>query len=167
MVRKSNLLNVEALKAFDEKILFDFAERRKRVDEFLRACGSIRIACPSCGYPTLHDRGGFAICSVCRWEDDGQDDADADDVRGGPNSDLSLTESRLQIGTFLVELAQKMAGSINPDPMEMLRIVREREEVLERFRNRYIRRDTRKSDTVWQRYRALRRETLACLIKRP
>lgn len=52
------------------------------------------VACPCCGYRTLTDRGGFEICPVCYWEDDGQDDADADVVRGGPNGRLSLTEAR-------------------------------------------------------------------------
>ena len=50
--------------------------------------------CPCCKYKTLHSRGGFEICPVCFWEDDGQDDHDADEVRGGPNSTLSLTEAR-------------------------------------------------------------------------
>ncbi|WP_414665189.1 CPCC family cysteine-rich protein [Horticoccus sp. 23ND18S-11] len=50
--------------------------------------------CPCCGYLTLFGRGGFEICQVCYWEDDGQDDHDADDVRGGPNGDLSLAEAR-------------------------------------------------------------------------
>lgn len=36
----------------------------------------------------------FEICPVCFWEDDGQDDHDADHVRGGPNRGLSLTEAR-------------------------------------------------------------------------
>jgi hypothetical protein len=31
---------------------------------------------------------------VCFWEDDGQDDVDADTVRGGPNGRLSLTMAR-------------------------------------------------------------------------
>jgi hypothetical protein len=51
-------------------------------------------ACPCCGYLTLSERGGFEICDVCFWEDDGQDDPDADVVRGGPNRGLSLTEAR-------------------------------------------------------------------------
>jgi hypothetical protein len=50
--------------------------------------------CPCCGYRTLSERGGFEICSVCFWEDDGQDDVDADTVRGGPNGSLSLTQAR-------------------------------------------------------------------------
>ncbi len=50
--------------------------------------------CPCCGYLTLPERGGDDICPVCFWEDDGQDDHDADDVRGGPNYSLSLTAAR-------------------------------------------------------------------------
>ena len=52
------------------------------------------VACPCCGALTLDERGIFDICPVCDWEDDGQDDADADVVRGGPNGPLSLTEAR-------------------------------------------------------------------------
>jgi hypothetical protein len=51
--------------------------------------------CPCCGYKTLRGRGHFEICDVCFWEDDGQDDSDADQVRGGPNRLLSLTQARL------------------------------------------------------------------------
>jgi hypothetical protein len=40
------------------------------------------------------ERGGFEICPVCFWEDDGQDDPDADVVLGGPNGQLSLTQAR-------------------------------------------------------------------------
>ncbi len=54
----------------------------------------VTYACPCCGYLTLSERGGDDICPVCFWEDDGQDDHDADTVRGGPNDRLSLTEAR-------------------------------------------------------------------------
>ena len=50
--------------------------------------------CPCCGFPTLEARGDFEICLVCWWEDDGQDDADADTVAGGPNGRYSLTQAR-------------------------------------------------------------------------
>jgi hypothetical protein len=50
--------------------------------------------CPCCGYLTLSERGGDLICKVCFWEDDGQDEHDADVVRGGPNKPLSLTLAR-------------------------------------------------------------------------
>jgi hypothetical protein len=54
----------------------------------------MKVPCPCCGFRTLGERGGFEMCPVCWWEDDGQDDADADVVRGGPNGDLSLTQAR-------------------------------------------------------------------------
>jgi len=50
--------------------------------------------CPCCRCVTLSERGGDEICPVCFWEDDGQDDHDADVVRGGPNYSLSLTQAR-------------------------------------------------------------------------
>jgi hypothetical protein len=56
--------------------------------------------CPCCGYLTLGERGGFEICAVCFWEDDGQDDHDADQVRGGPNAALSLTAARANFARF-------------------------------------------------------------------
>jgi hypothetical protein len=51
--------------------------------------------CPCCRYKTLYGRGGDELCPVCWWEDDGQDDHDADEVRGGPNGSLSLVQARL------------------------------------------------------------------------
>lgn len=53
-----------------------------------------RFHCPCCGYPTLAEDAGYEICELCNWEDDGQSDSDADEVRGGPNADYSLTEAR-------------------------------------------------------------------------
>ncbi|WP_189486477.1 CPCC family cysteine-rich protein [Asticcacaulis endophyticus] len=48
--------------------------------------------CPCCKFPTLNARGPRGeICVICWWEDDGQDDHDANDVRGGPNGRYSLT----------------------------------------------------------------------------
>jgi hypothetical protein len=53
-----------------------------------------REPCPCCGCWTLRERGTFEICEECGWEDDDQDDADADVVRGGPNGAHSLTAAR-------------------------------------------------------------------------
>jgi len=55
---------------------------------------SLAVRCPCCGYRTLEERAGFELCAVCFWEDDGQDDHDADEVRGGPNGDVSLAQAR-------------------------------------------------------------------------
>jgi hypothetical protein len=57
-------------------------------------------ACPCCGFATLPSRGGFELCPVCFWEDDGQDDHDADRVRGGPNGSDTLTEARANFAAF-------------------------------------------------------------------
>lgn len=54
----------------------------------------MKVACPCCGALTLEANYDFEICPVCFWEDDGQNDADADEVRGGPNGALSLTVAR-------------------------------------------------------------------------
>ncbi len=53
-----------------------------------------KYSCPCCRCFTLMGRGGYEVCPVCYWEDDGQDDHDADVVRGGPNADLSLVSAR-------------------------------------------------------------------------
>jgi hypothetical protein len=67
------------------------------VGKFVNVEGSAAggpYACPCCGFITLAERGGYEICPVCFWEDDGQDDHDADLVRGGPNRKLSLAVAR-------------------------------------------------------------------------
>lgn len=55
---------------------------------------SRRACCPCCGFSTLNENCGFEICVICWWEDDGQNDHNADEVRGGPNSHYSLTNAR-------------------------------------------------------------------------
>ena len=68
-----------------------FAEYTARLDG---QPTDLPLRCPCCGCRTLSERGRFEICEVCFWEDDGQDDYDADVVRGGPNGSLSLTQAR-------------------------------------------------------------------------
>ena len=58
------------------------------------------FSCPCCGYLTLPSRNEYEICPICWWEDDGQDNADADKVFGGPNYDLSLTQARANFIIF-------------------------------------------------------------------
>lgn len=36
----------------------------------------------------------YSICSICNWEDDGQDDLTANEIRGAANGDYSLSEPR-------------------------------------------------------------------------
>jgi len=50
--------------------------------------------CPCCGYKTLEAPEALALCPVCWWEDDGQEDDDASNVRMTVNGTLSLDEAR-------------------------------------------------------------------------
>src|SRR5579863_7782582 len=54
----------------------------------------VRYRCPCCHYKTLEERGGYDICPVCFWEDDGQDDEDADTKRVFSPNHMSLTQAR-------------------------------------------------------------------------
>jgi hypothetical protein len=76
-----------------------FEQRRRTFED------AGRVTCPACGYPTIGERAAYEICSLCAWEDDGQDDNEhrppgygdyfaPDDVAGGPNHDYSLAEAR-------------------------------------------------------------------------
>ncbi len=59
-----------------------------------------RFLCPCCYMPTLEERASWDICTICFWEDDGQDTDDADIIRGGPNRDYSLTEARSNFAKY-------------------------------------------------------------------
>lgn len=58
------------------------------------SCNFNKELCPCCNLPTLSELGSFEICSVCGWEDDGQNDTNSKKVLGGPNKDYSLDEAR-------------------------------------------------------------------------
>src|SRR5690242_742605 len=101
-------------------ILAAFFERRKIFDDFLRKNRIPILTCPGCGYPTMTSPRGYEICSICSWQDDYQGDNNADEVSGGPNAELSLTENRLIIGEKLNNIAGKLGGRINTNPIEVL-----------------------------------------------
>ncbi len=71
----------------------------------------VDYTCPCCGYPTLGERGGYEICEICDWEDDGQDDAAADEVWGGPNGNYSLTEARTNFASHLTMYRERDKSS--------------------------------------------------------
>lgn len=87
-----------------------FWERRKFFDAYgSRASerlaklppGGMRVTCPCCGYLTMHGATG-EICDLCDWEDDGQDDHHADEIRVGSNSPYSLVAARQNFESYLV-----------------------------------------------------------------
>ena len=81
---------------------FDLYRQRISEQQSKSFVGENRFSCPCCGYPTLDERGGYDICQICWWEDDGQDDLDAEKVRGGPNHHYSLAEARKNFEKYLV-----------------------------------------------------------------
>ena len=56
----------------------------------------------------------WEICPICWWEDDGQDDADANENCGGSNGDYSLQEAR--------ENFRKLMIAFRPNDERFLRI---------------------------------------------
>lgn len=77
-----------------------YMDRLETKSVVLGPVAGVRYLCPCCGHRTLSERGGDKICPVCFWQDDGQDDQDADTVRGGPNKRLSLTQARSNYKAF-------------------------------------------------------------------
>jgi hypothetical protein len=54
----------------------------------------MRFRCPCCGYRTLAAPAALGLCPVCWWEDDGQEDEDAQEIRLTVNGQLSLSQAR-------------------------------------------------------------------------
>lgn len=75
------------------------------------------VACPCCGYATLTARGLHDLCPICFWEDDGQDNADADEERGRPNP-VSLLEGRANFLRFGASVEHDRAKVRAPRPDE-------------------------------------------------
>jgi len=59
-----------------------------------------RYRCPCCGYRTLETAGALALCPVCWWEDDGQEEKDSAEVRLTVNGQLSLNEARKHFAQY-------------------------------------------------------------------
>jgi len=104
---------------------FDSPEFRYDAQEKGLPTDGARYSCPCCGYPTLRERGGDEICKLCWWEDDGQDVADADEVRGGPNHHYSLTEAQYNFDRYLVmyppEHDTRIGGADSEEVLELKR----------------------------------------------
>jgi hypothetical protein len=95
----------------------ELARRKAWFDEYTARLNArprdLPLRCPCCGCRTLSERIAFEICEVCFWEDDGQDESDADECRGGPNGSLSLREARanyLRYGAC----EESMVGNVRP-----------------------------------------------------
>ena len=56
---------------------------------------------------------------MCFWEDDGQGDEDADEVRGGPNYEVSLTQARQNFLEFGASNRRVLQHVRKPKPEEI------------------------------------------------
>lgn len=70
-----------------------YARRRGFFETHPEYCNN-HVPCPACGYPTILQRNSYDYCSLCYWEDDGQDDPYAHEHWGGPNGRLTLDQAR-------------------------------------------------------------------------
>ncbi|GAC1577568.1 MAG: hypothetical protein NVS3B7_10920 [Candidatus Elarobacter sp.] len=76
---------------------------------FAQVHDGARSTCPCCGYPTIAGRAAYDICTLCGWEDDGQDDPERTApgsphpgvVVGGVNHDYSLSEARTNFTQYV------------------------------------------------------------------
>lgn len=146
------------------QILIDFKTRRKIFDDFIAQEKLNLFTCPSCGYPSLSERGIYDICEICNWEDDRQDDARADEVWGGPNQKLSLTASRLIFGAVL---SDKLAHGkkLITDPAKVLKVIQEHFGANEEFITQHITGETRTDDPVWPLYEQQKESIIDLLIE--
>lgn len=102
--------------------------------------------CPSCGYPTISERGCYEICILCGWEDDGIDNGD---MGGGPNH-MTLNDSR-----FLFETNKKSnwAGSEKEKPF-----VSVRKRIIDSFERILVETDPIKRSAILKELPALYKE---------
>jgi hypothetical protein len=89
----------------------------RNVTEALQPSAVFR--CPCCRFKTLCGRAQYEICEVCSWEDDGQDDHDASEVRGGPNGSLSLSKARDNFTKFGAADRKALPRVRKPLPSEL------------------------------------------------
>ncbi len=152
------------LSDLEKEILETFKERRAIFDHYLKENKIEIFTCPGRGYPTLGERGGYEICTVCHWEDDYQDDENADEIWGGPNGSISLTENRLEIGKKLKEYSKKLNKELEMSPGEALKRLEEKVARENKFISENIKMTTHRDDPIWIEYRALR-EDVSFLFK--
>jgi len=75
--------------------------------------------CPCCGFRTLQAPAAMGLCPVCWWEDDGQEDDDAAEVRLSVNGQLSLSEAREHYGACGAAHPRFLPYVRSPRPAEL------------------------------------------------
>lgn len=149
----------------EKQILINFFNKRKKFDNYLKDSNLDLFTCPGCGYPTLDNRGEYEICVVCNWEDDNQDDSNADEILGGPNYDLSLTENRLNIGKTLQKLADSLSEKIKENPADIMKAFENHKKRMNNFDENKLM-TAERNDPIWIEWENKSREILNDLIEK-
>ncbi len=105
-----------------ELVLREFHAFRKNMENFILNTNLDVQCCPCCGYPTLKERGGYEICVICDWEDEDQDGERADEIWGGANGNISLTEARYNFNSSLYKYETQSGKKRIADPKEVILI---------------------------------------------
>lgn len=140
-------------------LLTTFQQRRALYNHYLQTNRIAGYTCPGCGYPTLTQRASFEICQLCSWEDDGQDDPQADAVWGGPNSNLSLTENRLQTGEALLAASANQYTIEKENPASVIALLYTHHAAIREILNR-IPKDATTDHPFFEEYRLQRQQLL-------
>lgn len=125
VIKKAILQDLNDIKAAidQEPSPEELARRRALFDNYTKRLdeqpSDLPLRCPCCFFKTLDERGEYEICSVCFWEDDGQDEYDVDVVRGGPNGALSLTQARKNYRELGASEARLVVYVRPPQPEEL------------------------------------------------
>ena len=155
----------------DDEILAAFHARRAHYDTYLEANDIPLYTCPGCGFPSLTTQGEFSVCSICCWEDDGQDD-NADSILSGllesinisgPNGNLTLTQNRINIGYILETNAELINGEIDLDTARVLKTIafyqQRQEEIEDRMTG-----DEPPYDHIWIEWKEVRKDLQMALV---
>lgn len=106
--------DLSRLTAEDHQLLADFERRRVWFDQALERSNILHHlhTCPVCGFPTLDERGMYEVCSVCLWEDDGNE-REPTRIRA-PNY-TSMTQERINVAGMLAEFERthELATSVD------------------------------------------------------
>lgn len=98
-----------------------FPERRRRFDAAAARLPERRWTCPRCAFPTLLERGVSETCRLCRWEDDGRDEAQLVEPRDGS----TLARARAELGHLDAEAVEAyLAWAEDPTPAAWARVLR-------------------------------------------
>jgi hypothetical protein len=147
----------------NEELIDRVLKRRSQFDLYLKINNINLFTCPSCGFPTLSERNGYEICTICDWEDDGQDDNDATEVFGGPNGDLSLNDSRIKIESTFIELEKFQNGKVCDNPEFAMDILNKHDTEMSRLSSE-IPFDAEQNHPKWKNWKKEREDVIKRLI---